>query len=535
MPKDTALTQVSTVGDSPGGPTTGTPAQPGHEVRVKADVRKEYVAAGRRAWWVNYAQSLDWAIDDVTRDFGVDLYERMLLDPQVASSVAALKTGILEDEVSLTSAVRDHDDDGYEQAKELVGFCEKALQNLDMTTPIDDVLWDLLDAVAVGNRVAEAVYQTERSYSGKVQIVPHTIKTKPQEATAFVVDSFGNIVGLLALIPGVSMGPIPGMVMTNPEKMPQLLPREKFVVLSFRPRNNDPRGTSVLRPAYDSWFLKEQLKGEFMAYLARFATPSLIGNTDPNSVALPIVDAQGAVVLDSAGNPIVTSPEEALLNSLLAFRNGTALVLPPEAKAEALSIPADGTIFLAAFAHLDRQIAKAITSQTLATEEGQHRSGTDSKTHQDVLHTVIRHGKKAVKRMLRRDLLSLLVRLNYGDKAIPLTPVPSLGDTESPDFATDATAVAALQSAGFVAPSQYPGLDAKLGLPPRDPAALQVQQEAAQAQHEAALRVAQQAPQADLPEQGGPRPVTGQKPAPGTPQRARADTQKNGQKQGSAA
>jgi hypothetical protein len=70
--------------------------------------------------------------------------------------------------------------------------------------------------------------------------------------------------------------------------------------------------------------------------------------------------------------------------------------------------------------------------------------------------------------MLKRDVLRPWVRWNWGDAAIPLTPIPSLGTTERRDVPALMNAVAALQRAGYPHPSQYQAIDELLGLPARD-------------------------------------------------------------------
>jgi hypothetical protein len=89
-------------------------------------------------------------IDDVSRDFGLDVYERMLVDAQVAACLAILKASIIEEGVTLAPAVDDEADPEYKQAREIADEAEAMLDDLD--TPLDDVLWDLLGAIALGNR-----------------------------------------------------------------------------------------------------------------------------------------------------------------------------------------------------------------------------------------------------------------------------------------------------------------------------------------------------------------------------------------------
>jgi hypothetical protein len=60
------------------------------------------------------------------------------------------------------------------------------------------------------------------------------------------------------------------------------------------------------------------------------------------------------------------------------------------------------------------------------------------------------------------------VRVNWGDAAVKLTPMPSLGVTEQRDLPAMMNAIAALQRAGYLHPSQQAGIDDDLNLPSRD-------------------------------------------------------------------
>src|SRR5690349_13463040 len=51
---------------------------------LPGDPKKEYAAGGtENVWLTSYARALPHYIDDLTLDFGPDLYVRMLRDPQV--------------------------------------------------------------------------------------------------------------------------------------------------------------------------------------------------------------------------------------------------------------------------------------------------------------------------------------------------------------------------------------------------------------------------------------------------------------------
>lgn len=466
------ISDTVTVGGTPGGARgTSAPATPGRTVTVSALARQEYVAGGVGGsgdWYGNYAKSLPWAVDDITADFGDDLYERMLLDPQVAALIVILKTAILEDGVQLTAAIDDPDDPEAARALDLAERAEAMFGRLE--TPTDAWLWDMLDAVAFGNRIAEVTYGVVADALDVIAVRP-----KPRRALAFVVDAYSRVIGLLARIPGQGAALLQGVIL-DPAQVPNLLPRDKFAICTFRAKDGDPRGTSILRSAYTAWQYKQQVLREHLKYLTQFASPSLIGYTAPEAPAYAPTDSLGnptGAIDPLTGYPIVISPEQLLQQSLTQFKNGTALALTYGSKVDVLQNAGDGHAFLSAFDLYDRYITKAILGQTLASEEGKHQARAAAQVHQDILDTIIKQAKRLVCRMIERDILAVWVRLNWGDGLGHLVPTVSLGSTEQPDMTAMITALATANRYGLLAPSQMTTVDGKIGLPQRSPEEVQ--------------------------------------------------------------
>jgi hypothetical protein len=439
---------------------------------------REYVAGGVSSLVsARMLRGLPWAFDDLTVDFGDDLYERMQLDPQVAACINVLRASIIEEGAQLSSPVEDEKADGYQQAQDVLTFCEQVLG--DLVLPLDDVLWDLLSAIALGSRIAEQVY-TETpgaTYAlpgaspvrrNKALLVLSALKPRPRHSVAFVVDAFMNVQGILGAPPGQSALSLSTVMTDSPARVPNLFDRRKFAVLTWRPRNADPRGSTVLRPAYTPWWAKMQTWPEFLKYLAQFASPSIY------AVASEEATKSGVRVTNDDGTISTRPAVEVLLDTLLAYRNGTAMAVPYGTLIEALSVSGDGSAFHRAFTLCDQQISTAVLHQTLATMEGEHQARASSEVHQDTLDTIIRQAKRAVCVMLRRDVLVPLIEYNYGPKiARQFTPYVSLGSVESQDFSAYATAIASLAKSSYLDPSQYIGVDKLLNLPVREAAPVQ--------------------------------------------------------------
>jgi hypothetical protein len=444
---------------------TGAPNGSGGTKTVSLAVNptQEYVsgAGGTSAsWYAHTLRAWPWSIDDLTADYGDDLYERMLHDAHIAASINVLKAAIIEDGLTVAPAVTEKAGTAADAtlAATIADLAERMFAEMD--TPLDEVLWDMLSAVALGNRIAEQVYAIQ-PFGGTLLLNLIALRVKPRQALAFVVDPFLRVQGLLAQLPG-KPSPVSQGSIVNPALLPNILPRGKFAVLSFRPKNGDPRGTSVLRPAYTAWNLKGQAQIEHLKYLVQFASPSLIGTTPANATRTPVLDSAGNIVPGKTIDPI-----ENLKEALLAFRNGSAFAGPYGTIVKELFSSGDGSAFLHAFDRYNQDITLAILGQTLATGEGQHDSRAAATVHQDILDTMVRQAKRAVVRMLTFDVLRPWVIANWGEAALPLVPALTLGTTEAPDLSALMLAVASLEKAAWFTPSQKPEVDLLLNLPQR--------------------------------------------------------------------
>lgn len=437
------------------------PGESGGAADLRADLTREYASAGGGGiiGAAGFLRTLPVYVDDVSADFGDDLYERIQFDSRVAAEIGNLKAAILEDGVVLSPAVADASQDGYALAATIADAATAMLAELDPA--LDDTLWDMAAHLALGNRVAEKTYDYG-DVAGKTGLLLTRLATKPRKNVSYVVDAFNRVIGLLARIPGEANGVTGGLVVAAGAPPPNLLPRDKFACLVNRPVDGDPRGTSLLRTAYTPWVQKQQMIGEHVKYLTQFASPSIIAKLSKL--------ARDKRIANTDGTYSVIAAADALLAELLAFRNGTALVVPPETDVDELYSTGDGAAFLRAFEMWNRQITEAITGQALATTEGEHQARAAASVHQDILATRVKQHKLGVARVLRREVLRQWVRLNWGDLAAQLlTPLVSLGTVEEEDVTPRMTAVAGLERAGYLAPSQRPAIDVLLGLPERTP------------------------------------------------------------------
>lgn len=394
---------------------------------------QESVAGSDRAY-LQMQRALPRYVDDAERDFGAEIYDRMARDPMVSAAVETLKLRTLEQGLRIVPA-----DDSDESAA-VARFCESSLEGLQV--PFEETLHDLLDGLIYGHKLAEIVY--EEGADGRIRL--KSVKPKPRSNYSFVVDEFDNVTGVAALVPGVTNW-VPNGVVSDAAKV---LPLSKFLVLKFGGKNGDPRGASLLRPAYNPWWMKQQTWPQLMKFLAQFAGPSLIGYTPEDG---PLVGANGQ------------SPEQILYQALTRFQSGSVVVVRGGTKIDTVQSQGEGEAFLRAIDLYNREITHAILKQTRATMEAEHGSRADSQTGSELLDSLVHWVRGTVERAVFSQLIRPLVLMNFGEGT--RVPRVTLKSVERPRFLDMAEAVARLSTSGFLDESQKSDLDEMLGLPRR--------------------------------------------------------------------
>jgi hypothetical protein len=421
----------------------------------RADLLIEYIAGAAQSFDA-YARSLPPWQDLLTRDFP-DVYERMLLDPVVHASTRVIKLNVLADDITPRPAVDDADKPDFELAKTLADFCADAQGG--MKRALEDVWYEHLDGVFVGHRLSEKVIRTQDSGPHAGKSVWDRINPKPQDNYRFVLDPFGNLVGLVTRPPGGDWGPLGSGLVDRDH--PNLLPREKFALLTWDPRNGDPRGRALLRHCYEPWWHKQQALAQWLKFLAQTAVPSLFATTPQGAGVLPPQDA--------LGNPTgaqALSPGQQLLNQLVAFQGGTAMVAAAGTLLQVIQAAGDGSVFSRRIDYADSCIAREITLQTLAIIEAKHGTRSQGEVHQDVMDLGVDYIRRLSCRVIREDVYRPLIRYNWGDDAADrLCPFASMTAVAKQDLNTTLPAYA---SVGYqLAPDQLPAVDEELGLPVR--------------------------------------------------------------------
>lgn len=508
-PVDTGAEIVSTlelgVPPAPGGGPTVMSSGPPAQYDLRARWGREYVAGGYFAPLGDYVRTLPKWIDPVQRDFGIDIYDRMAIDPQVASCTELYKAAVLADGWRIVPAKDEYEegaegDEGTEakavsskRAREAARYCEYVLNSLGIgaevnaagAVPFDLTLRQMLDGIRAGNKIAEIVCQVETDGPWAGDLTISRIKPKPATCTAFVMDAYDNFIGLLGIMPNVpfyGMWPAFGFLAGDgltllpgsgrdalQRDAPSLLPPEKFLIFTFDGQDGNPQGRSLYQRVFTPWWWKQNAYAIWGKFISKHADPSLVGTTAEGAIGeKPMLDMNGNPIIDQVtGKPFMLSPVDELGQQLAVFENGSYIALPYGADVKALNVANDGEAIAKFMEEMDRQIAKGILGTTLATEESKHSSRAQSGTHEHGKDDVTRYGQIVLQAAVR-SMLAVLCREKYGPGYKSIVPHFLLGQEEQTEFKDFCAGVSALQTSGYLHYSQLPALDEKGGLPPRD-------------------------------------------------------------------
>jgi hypothetical protein len=386
-------------------------------------------------------------------------------DAEIAKCMTVLKTYTLADGVTITPAVPEHDPK-YAKAKNYADFCTFATRNIEGTRLVD-VVEQLLDCLIYGHKVGEITYELKDLgkknedfglSSGSKYLVKH-IKVKPQKSLAFVVDQFNNVLGFKAR-------PIVGFDYAIDSTKTVIIPREKFVVFTFRAKDSDPRGTSILRAVYNAWHLKMTMWPEYLRWLTNCAVPGLVGIAAPpeNQEKVYVMNPDGSVAVDGQGNPILIPATSQLANALEQIRNASVIAVPNGTVVTPIGNQTSSEPFKTAKDVLNQEIEMALLLQTLATTSMAHGSRAASQVALTVLDVLIFYIKQMVADSIKRDIITQLVTLNFPDVDVDLIPTISLGDTERRSWSIDGVAASTMYANGLLKDSQLPSMYEQLGI-----------------------------------------------------------------------
>lgn len=394
--------------------------------------------------WLPVDQGLPQSIDDAEAMFGIDIYDRMLHSPDLQGLFNGLRSAILEQGWMVSPAVKKPHFNAdaseiaeYERAEELADFVRKQIESLNHNggRGFYSLLWESLNTLAKGHVLAEVTYHVLTSGKWKGKLGLKSIKTKPRQNYAIVVDAYNNFIGVTARQPGKQFIVRVGYI-GNAHDVPSFIGRDKFILFNWDVVDDDPRGTSLLRGCYRPWKKEQTIEPQRVKYAVQFGGGRIL-----------IVRGER-----SAENPGVAGESNAeVLKKGKEWSAGGVLVLEPGADGRVVMPETDTKIFLNEAEDIRKQYALALTTSVRAFLEAQHGSKADSAQGDKLLDAFIGAVHNHVEPIIAAQLIRPLIRLNFGEElADTLLPIFSLKAGGKDDFSSNAEAVSKLVSAGMV-------------------------------------------------------------------------------------
>ena len=446
--------------------TTGRPPAT-HPEPVVTPIAGSYIGSSVEYGFLQTDRALPSSIDDAESEFGEDIYDRMANDAIMGGAEAFLKVLVLSVDIHVVPCIdepRPHhprqDHLEFQRAQMAAEFCKACLDRLAVTDrPIRKILWDMLDALRKGHRLAEIDAEVAHEGMLKGKLVPKSIRPKPRRNYAFVLDEYNAFRGVIAVVPGVSIALRNGIV-SDLSEIPNAIAPNKLMVLTFGGKDGDPRGQSWFRRAYDPWYRKQIVKPESVKTAVQFGGGMItaIAPEDINQVNVQDPVTGKSVHIQSAIQSI-----------LQQLSNGGTATFPGGTKLEVHRPDSNGSYFEDFFDRCDREMVTTFLLSGRAMLEARHGSKADSSASQDIVDDLVQFIRHEICELLTLRLFRPFIAMNFGeDFAHRYTPKATMLKMSRPDFAANATAVAALKTAGYLDPSQLADIDREiLGLPER--------------------------------------------------------------------
>lgn len=310
--------------------------------------------------------------DPILRKLGrtQEVFDAIAMDAHMVGELRAIRSGLLSFEWRVQA--------GGEAPADLqaVALCEAILRR-----PVGpyggwaDVVWTMAQAVFRGFQVLEVVWEREGHY-----LVPAKVVDRPQRRFSFTLDHGLRLLTREAPVEGIELGP------------------RKWLVARHMPTWDNPYGVALLSSCFWPYTFKHSGWRYFVKFCERYGLPWPIGKYPP-------------------GTP--KADQDALADRLAEMVEDSCAVIPGDSTVELMSVsagmanlPQERLIALA-----NREMSKALTSQTLATEIDGEGSRAASQTHHQREQTVNESDRHIIEELMSA-LFGWVAELNFpGAKA----------------------------------------------------------------------------------------------------------------------
>lgn len=370
--------------------------------------------------------SILWAQIKVNPWLAMLVYEDMEdKDDVIASSLDTRKDGVLAKSRAVLPAsdkLRDR------KVAEFVGDTLDGyfVRSGERYSGLNQILWEALDAVGKGVAIGEIIFG-----DGGDRVTVEDVKFKPQS-----LFTFGEGIAANSYI-GSQTGPLRLRSPMGIEKISidGLLPQDKFLVASYKPKHGNRWGTALDRKCFWPSFFRRAGMKQFLRYLEK----------GPGSVVARYADAASAAEKNTA------------LDAARAVNEESAVALPSKFNVEVMEHVRQsmGTAYKDLTEDMANAIMRVILGQTLTSRGGEGGGGSRAlgDVHQQVRAEKIEGDAKFLMYVINTYLVKPIVLFNFG----PSTPLPLWVIKYDPkrDQSADSVVHARLAGMGLEIPKKF--------------------------------------------------------------------------------
>ncbi|MGN0710505.1 MAG: DUF935 domain-containing protein [Anaerovoracaceae bacterium] len=293
----------------------------------------------------------------------MELFEEMEeKDPHLFSQLQTRKNAVTGLEWEIIAAGSSSLD------KDIAQFVEKALSRIE---EFENVLFDLLDAIGKGISISEIIWDFDENkgiYAKEINWL------HPKRLMWDVKDRI--------------------LIRTDRHPEGEELTPNKFVVHKYKARSGHPARAGILRVVVWMYLFKNYDVKDWVRFCEIFGMPIRIGKYNP-----------GASEED----------KKALMEALVSLGSDAAGIMPEGTSIDIQEAQKQSSVdaFERLARYCDEQISKAVLGQTLTADSG-GGSYAQGKVHNDVRHDLTVADCKALASTLKRDLITPIVRFNFG-------------------------------------------------------------------------------------------------------------------------
>ncbi|PCI07593.1 MAG: hypothetical protein COB77_04255 [Gammaproteobacteria bacterium] len=264
-----------------------------------------------------------------------EVYDAIMLDSHVIGDLRSVRSGLLNFERRVNP--------GGESSADLAAFdlCSKVMAGRpDINMQWDDVVWNMAQAAFRGYRVHEVIWKRDG-----VHLVPDRVIDKPNRRFVFNNDNQLRLITRNNLIEG------------------EALMDYKFLLSRHMPSFENPYGVALFSACFWPYTFKHNGMKYFVKFCEKYGIPWAIGKYPEGTT----IDSQNA-----------------LADSLAEMVEDGVAAIPDNGSVELLAHKSSGNLPQERLVDLcNRELSKAITSQTLATEIQGGGSRAASETHRE--------------------------------------------------------------------------------------------------------------------------------------------------------